>query len=349
MGSSTKKKKEKQKDFQKPKYKVGKTQAKASNFTDTSFKSKAMGSPAAAIVMGHQSLSTDAPNFTQQFKHSLSLASSSKSDKQRREALAYLTSQLSTSPPSNPVGTNALLKKLLPLVSDSSTPVRAQLIKLLHNLPGDEVKHGTEHASMYIRAGMTHLSADISNDSLSVMEWLVEVAGSELVNCPGGWVKTLSTFCAMMGWAVSSANGGWTSAGKTSMKAKDAQALARQIMALSKFLQAGFAEESSKTETTAQYWNILYGVPRAPNAFEYLNLSGARRDEEGEIYSNKEARQQVFHRRFLDAVNKGLDKAKKEGGATGRAASVLEQVLKDAMADFEPSTALDTQDLLDLW
>lgn len=40
MGSSDRKKKEKKKDFQKPKLKVGKTKPKASNFTDTSFQSK---------------------------------------------------------------------------------------------------------------------------------------------------------------------------------------------------------------------------------------------------------------------------------------------------------------------
>jgi pre-rRNA-processing protein IPI1 len=40
MGSSTKKKKDKKKDFQKAKLKVGKAKAKADNFTDTSFKSK---------------------------------------------------------------------------------------------------------------------------------------------------------------------------------------------------------------------------------------------------------------------------------------------------------------------
>lgn len=40
MGSSSKKKKEKQKDFQKPKLKVGKAKPKADNFTDTSFKAK---------------------------------------------------------------------------------------------------------------------------------------------------------------------------------------------------------------------------------------------------------------------------------------------------------------------
>jgi pre-rRNA-processing protein IPI1 len=299
--------------------------------------------------MGQQSLSTVAPDYVQQFKHNLSLASSSKSDKQRREALAFLTSQLSADQPTNPVGTIPLLNKLLPLVSDSSTPVRAQLLKLLRTLPKDEVRHGAERASMYIRAGMTHLSADISNDSLAVMEWLLEVAGSDLVNCPGGWVKTLGTFCAMMGWAVSSSNGGWTSAARTAMKAKDAQALAKQITALTRFLQTGLADELSERENVSQYWDALYRIPRAPNAFEYLNLSGARRDEEGEMYSNREARQEIFHKRFLAAMNKGLVNAKKEGGATGRAASSMEQILKDAMADFELSTAMDTQDLLDLW
>jgi pre-rRNA-processing protein IPI1 len=40
MGKSAKAKKEKQKDFQKQKLKVGKTKPKASNVTDASFRSK---------------------------------------------------------------------------------------------------------------------------------------------------------------------------------------------------------------------------------------------------------------------------------------------------------------------
>ena len=40
MGSSTKKKNEKRKDFKKPKLKVGKSRPKPDNFTDTSFKAK---------------------------------------------------------------------------------------------------------------------------------------------------------------------------------------------------------------------------------------------------------------------------------------------------------------------
>jgi len=40
MGKSAKAKKEKKKDFAKPKLKVGKTKPKADNFTDTSFKAR---------------------------------------------------------------------------------------------------------------------------------------------------------------------------------------------------------------------------------------------------------------------------------------------------------------------
>ena len=42
MGKSARKNKEKKKDFQKVKLKVGKTKPKAENFTDTTFKSRAI-------------------------------------------------------------------------------------------------------------------------------------------------------------------------------------------------------------------------------------------------------------------------------------------------------------------
>lgn len=303
----------------------------------------------AAIVMGQQSLSTEAPEIPQQFKHSLSLAASSKSDKQRREALAYLTSQLSSDNPYNPVGTHAVLTKLLPLVSDSSTPVRTQLLKLLKALPEDELRHCAEQSMLYIRAGMTHLSSDISNDALGYIEWLLDVAEDDLVTCPGGWVKTLNTFCAMMGWAAPTGKAGWSSGGKTALRAKDAATQARQITTLARFLDAGLREEESLGEDSDEVWENLYTVSRRPNPFEYLNLSGARRAEESEMYPSREARQQVFHKRFLDIMLKGADQAKKEGGATGRAASGLDQVLKQGMGDYESSAAMETEDLLELW
>lgn len=202
---------------------------------------------------------------------------------------------------------------------------------------------------MFIRAGMTHLSSDISNDSLSVMEWLLDAAEDDLVICPGGWVKTLNTFCAMMGWALTTSKSGWTSGAKAGLKAKDAQTLARQITTLSRFLAAGLRPETEVPENPEEYWDNLYRMPRDANAFDYLNLYGSRRDEEGEMYTSREARQGVFYRKYLDAVLKGVDQAKKEGGATGRAAATLDQVLHEGMDDYETSTAMDTQDLLSLW
>ncbi|KAL9483537.1 hypothetical protein ACSS6W_002326 [Trichoderma asperelloides] len=342
MGSSAKKKKEKKKDFQKPKYKVGKAAPKASNFTDTSFKSR-------AIVMNQQSLSTVAPDVVQQFKHNLSLASSSKNDKQRRDALAYLTSQLSSQPPVNPVGTNNILSKVLPLISDRSTPARSQLLKLLQALPKDEAKHSTREAITFIRAGMTHLSSDISNDSLGFLEWLLDVADDELVGIPGGWFKTLSIFCVIMGWSPSSSAAGWTSAPRTGPQAKGAQVLARQMSLLSRFIQIGMKPVAPVIPSPQDYWDNLYRIPRDPHAFEYLNLFGGTRDEANEMHTTREARQEVLSRKFLDPISKGIERAKKEGGAVGRAATELDQVLTDRMRDYTASELITDQYLLDLW
>ncbi|KAL4722428.1 rRNA processing protein [Fusarium chlamydosporum] len=265
------------------------------------------------------------------------------SNKKKREK------QKDFQPPINPVGTHAVLVKLLPLISDSSTPVRSQLLKLFRELPSEEVRHSVEQAIMFIRAGMTHLSADISNDSLGMMEWLLDVAENDLIVCPGGWVKTLNSFCAMMGWALTTSKTGWSSGTKAGLRAKDASAYARQIATLARFLEAGLRPEAEIPEDESEVWDNLYRIPQDSNAFEYLNLYGTRRDEEGEMYPSRDARQRVFERRFLEAVMKGADQAKKEGGATGRAAAGLDQVLQNGMGEYESSTAMDTQDLLSLW
>ncbi|TDZ34145.1 Pre-rRNA-processing protein IPI1 [Colletotrichum spinosum] len=339
MGSSNKKKKEKAKDFAKPKFKVGKAKAKPANFTDTSFKAK-------SIVMGQQSLSTEAPDAGVQFKHQLSLASTSRSEKQRKESLAHLTSQVASG--NNPIGTANILSKLLPLISDAAGPVRSQLLKLFRALPEQEVKHHAEKCIMYTRAGMTHLSSEISNDALSVLEWLLDVAGEQIVSCPGGWVKTMNSFCALMGWSVTTSKG-WTSAPKTGLRSKDSQSHARQIGVLTRFLQAGLKPEIAAPRNPNAYTDNICRVPRTPNPFAYLNLFGTRRDEEAEMYNDRESRQRVFHRRFLDSFTRGIAQSKKEGGATGRSAITLEQALKEGMGKYEPTSAVDTQDLLDVW
>ncbi|RYO89615.1 hypothetical protein DL766_000425 [Monosporascus sp. MC13-8B] len=341
MGSSARKKKEKQKDFQKPKLKVGKTKPKASNFTDTSFKSK-------AIVL-QQQLTETAPNVTERFKHNLSLTSS-RSDTQRRDALSYLTGQLSTTPPTNPVGTPNLLQKLLPIMSDASGPVRGQLLKLLRTLPADEIRPHVEKIILYIRGAMTNISQEIKDDGLNYMEWLLDVAGEDVVSSAGCWIKPLKDFMSVLGWTVRVAptvpgKGGWTSAPRTTFGAKKyGHSFPRQMTVLAKFLEFGFKPELTHPWSASDLLDSISQVPRTPDPFGYLGLFKPPRDEDGEIYRNREDRQDIFQRRFGDAVETGVKMAKKEGGAAGRAATVLDQVLKDGLHNCERGLQLDDED-----
>jgi pre-rRNA-processing protein IPI1 len=299
--------------------------------------------------MTHQSLSETAPDLVQQFKHNLSVASTARAEKMRKDALAFLTTQLSAHPPNNPVGTLAILSKVLPLVSDISPAVRSQLLLLLQALPEQEVKPHAERAIMYVRAGMTHLSSSVSKDSLNFLDWILRAAPEEVVSCPGGWVKTLNGFCAMMGWSATG-NHGWSAGPKTGTKTKDALSHARNLTTLAHFLEAGLRPEISEdTKSTLGYWDNLYRSPRMANPFAYLNLFGKRKDEDDEMYADRESRQRVFHKRYLELVIAGSENAKKEGGAAGRAASALDQVLKIGLADYEVSASIDDQELHKLW
>ncbi|KAI0476140.1 Rix1 complex component [Xylariaceae sp. FL0804] len=344
MGSSAKKKKEKKKDFQKPKLKVGKAKPKANNFTDTSFKSK-------AIVL-QQQLSETAPDVVERFRHHLSLTSS-RSDSQRRDALSFLAGQLSTSPPTNPVGTSTLLHKLLPLMADSSGPVRGQLLKLLRQIPAAEVRPHVERIMLYIRGTMTHISQEIKDDGLNYLEWLLDMAGEDVVASPGCWVKPLKDFMSVLGWSIRATptiatKGGWTSAPRTTFGAKKyGQSFPRQMLVLSKFLAAGFRSEAPRPWAPSDWFGSMASVPRTTDPYGYLGLFKVPRDEDGEMYRNREDRQDVFARRFLDATQTGVDSAKREGGTAGRAAAVLDQTLQNGMSDYERNARVDGDD--DLW
>jgi pre-rRNA-processing protein IPI1 len=75
-------------------------------------------------------------------------------------------------------------------------------------------------------------------------------------------------------------------------------------------------------------------IPTRSNAFAHLNLFGSSRDEEGEMYIDREDRQRVFRKRFQAVVELGVENAKKEGGEAGRAAAVLAKMLKEGMDDY---------------
>lgn len=232
-----------------------------------------------------------------------------------------------------------MLPKLLPLILDGTASVRKQLLKLVQQLPADEVKDHVETALLYIRAGMTHLAAEIRDDTVSVLEWLLNCAPAATVECAGGWVKTLKAFMSMMGWATNSEKTKWSSATKASF-GKGGKTFPRQMIVLAQFLRAGLCndieEEKHKAGNYFPVWHIeAHMIPRARNPYAYLNIFGIARDEESEMYTERESRQRVFARLFQPSVQKGILAAKQEAGEAGRAGNILSKVLTEGMQDYD--------------
>lgn len=331
MTTSSKKKKDKKKDFQKPKLKVGKARPKAANSTDTSFKAK-------AIALKQQSLSTAAPTLEAQCAHHLGLLNH-RSDAQRRESLAFLTTAVVNNPPMTPLPQPAsvIIPAAQRLILDGANTVRQQLLKLLQSLPQADIASHADQLLLHTRAAMTHLANEIRIFGLDVLDWLLQVAGDEVVSCAGGWVKMLKCFLSLLGWQ-SEATSKW-SAPKSFGKA-DSKMQSRQMNALTAFLRAGLFHAQAAASSVASgnnfpLWQTEHHIlPGRSNAYAHLNLFGATRDEEAEMYEDREDRQRVFHDRAETAVVAGLEQATKAGGELGRTAAQLRKVVKDGMADF---------------
>ena len=182
--------------------------------------------------------------------------------------------------------------------------------------------------------------------SLEVLSWLLEVGGEEVVVCPGGWTKTLNCLLAMIGWGgaggSASASGSWSSNGARvgfGRAGVDAKVQARNLVVLGEFLRAGLsapslragADENDLDSVQASFplWNVdSHALPKRSNAYGYLNLFGAPRDDDTDMLEDREDRIRVFKARFGAAVEAGLASAKRDGGEVGRAAGLVAKALK---------------------
>ncbi|RMZ78571.1 hypothetical protein DV738_g3801, partial [Chaetothyriales sp. CBS 135597] len=329
MTSSTKKKRERKKDFQKPKLKVGKAKPKAANHTDTSFRAK-------AIVLNQQ-LSVEVPSVSAQFTHHVSLLSS-KSESQRRESLVFLTVCLDTSHVL-PLTISTFLDKLCPLILDGSNGVRSQLVKLFQAFAPVDIRDRVSRLLPHIRAGMTHLSKDIRNSSIDILSWLISVAGQELVASPGGWFMTLECFTTVLGWRSADA-GKWT-ASKPSVG--DNKTTIKAILVLAEFLKTGLLKEAGYDTTGVlagefPIWHLhFHQIPGKSNAYGYLNIFGSPPDEKSQMLEDREDRLRCYNNSFATLVNGGISINRKEGGELGRAAGVLVKILEQVEQQTNPS------------
>ena len=302
-----------------------------------------------AIALPKQSLTATAPTTSSQTNLHLSHLRSHNSS-QRLEHLSAIGALLKTPSPT-PIAIPAFLTALNQLILDPDNRVRAQVLKTYAILPSQEVGDEVEKMLPYIRAGMASLSPDIRSTSLDLLAWVLGTAGTSVVGCAGGWVKTLKSFAILLGWTVGKEEGdkgGWSREGKSSTGT-----LTDKILkTLAILLRAGLLPP--KSEECAE--RSLYGqrrvpgfpirnmeahmLPTKPNAFGYLNLFGPPRDEEGEMYEDLEDRRRVFSTLGYEyAIKKGVEGLSKEGGELGRAAGSVKRVLREVDDGFKHQVA----------
>lgn len=295
-----------------------------------------------AIILHQQSLTTAAPSSLAQFTHHVSLLSS-KSDSQRRDSLSYLTSAIAgrrvDSPLQQPV--SVLLPKLLPLFLDGSNGVRNQLLKLLHILPPADIEDHGEKLLIYIRAGMTHLAADVRLSAMDILAWALDVAGEALVSGVGGWVKTLKCFLTMLGWSKEETSASWSTNSATFSKTgSGGKTLAKNLNVLGLFFRTGLAEHGGSDCLERPVFPLshvhFHSLPKRSSCFAHLYLFGSARNDDSEMYEDCEERQKIFSKKFQQAYQRGLESAKQEGGEAGRAAASLTKFLMEVITNYNP-------------
>lgn len=238
-----------------------------------------------------------------------------------------------------------ILPSLLPLILDASTNVRTQLLKLLKTLPAGDVEDHVGQLLPYVRAGMTHLAADIRVSAVEILSWMVEAAGESTVSCAGGWIKTLNCFLSVLGWHTEESSRWSSNRASFGKPGSQGKPMVKMLGALSEFLEAGIgkpsagntdADLSSQDDGPAWPYPLCqtthHMISDSSTPFAYLNLSGQPRDAEGEMYETREDRFRVFSSRFHPAIERGLKGAREEGGELGRASSGVTKALKEAIA-----------------
>ena len=179
--------------------------------------------------------------------------------------------------------------------------------------------------------------------ALDVLDWLLDSLPEAVFSCAGGWVKTLRTFQNLLSWHDASSknaigtNGKWsTSKPATSLGSN--KLLVHQLASLAKLLTVGLtkpdleAERAAAAKRAAEIFPLWHSdahmLPNKSNPFGYLNLFGAPRDPESEMYEDPGDRTEVFHELFYDAFDKGVKEAKQAGGEVGRAAASVDKALR---------------------
>ena len=187
---------------------------------------------------------------------------------------------------------------------------------------------------------MTHLAADVRLSAVDVLSWLLDVAGDEVVNCAGGFIKTLNCFLSTLNWHSSTSGVGQPKFGKAGSEGKS---MAKVLQVLGKFLAVSLGSRENQDWNYEEqpkgdypYWHLeQHLVSARSNAYGYLNLFGPPRDNDSRIIEDLDERIDFFNSRFRSMVEGGVEQARREGGEIGRSVAGIITKLKTIKMDSQ--------------
>lgn len=356
MGSK-RKKAEKQKDFVKPKLKVGKTAAKPENQTDTSFIAKSISIPNQTIT---KKASSKEEKHEVDLTHHLSLTKHH-SDGTRKEVLIYIQQHL----PSNPSLYKEILTNIIPIIIDPSQSVREALISLLSECAKQQAGLLDLHIRsiiLFIHLAMSHIKPDIRNSSTKFLQVLIDHAAESLVR--SYFIKTMKAYFTLLSWTLTNDKKAVSLAITTSSSIGGASKKARihHLSILRSFLNASLfpiSNDESKLDysdvTMIHPESYKYLLPSNPQPFASLKLfvqevpkqkrSHSQLDSSGDdnafsisdldTLSTEDlgTRRKVMADIFMSPMLRNLKNLIKEGGEVGREAHSCMKLLEQLQVE----------------
>lgn len=239
----------------KPKLKVGKNAPKASNYTDTSFKSKTINLP--NQVLGAK----DIQAYISLTKHHSATT--------RKEVLVLLEKNINSKDAQiDSQVYRQLIMALQPLITDESLEVRKallQLFKIIIDKNPSLIELNINSIILVILSSMNHLNPSIRNYSVHFLLLILHQFPDNLVKLY--YTKILNGFFNLLNWSQ------YTGINTRSLNTVSKVNLVTHLKGLLHYLQVALVDNDNQVSVVNYHpLTRLYQYPNIPNAYNSLNL-----------------------------------------------------------------------------
>ncbi|KAK9459815.1 uncharacterized protein V1516DRAFT_692142 [Lipomyces oligophaga] len=315
---SSRKKKERRKDFTKAKLKVGKIKPRSTSHTELGFRAK-------SVDIRTQSISK---TFTarETFNHFLSLTAHSSSST-RKEAIQYLQSHLSSLDNIDA----SVFNSIAPLILDSSAQVRASLLSLFRSIPDEAIFPHVHMISIFIRSSLTHIDSSIRTDAAKFLNQFLRAKDQRIPMqlVTRSWTDLLDCYSCLFQWDVASSDKQLPLKSRPGLVLTSLDRMVDHLDSLCQFLTLGLSSRQETDSNILFHLDTVKHLPSTSSTSPFVRL-GLNSIAASAVVEDLEVRYDIL-KPMLGSLSRMLCSGRKEGGEVGRLCKTLQEFL----ASFE--------------